>query len=180
MPMHTLMIDGLQVTEVSDGAKAAIEKLQGQLKDANEAKDQALADVAKLTTDKSTLEAEKTTLDQQLKAAKLTPQQLRDAAKAYQHTVDKAKALGVAVTDDMDEPAIMKATVAAKLGDAAKDWDDKQVAVSFATLTADVKTAGNKVVSLTPANINDGKSDVAKARAGWLRDKATAYRQPAA
>ena len=151
MPMHTLMIDGLQVTEVSDGAKAAIEKLQGQLKDEKAAKEQALADVAKLTTDKSTLEAEKTTLDQQLKAAKLTPQQLRDAAKAYQHTVDKAKALGVAVADDMDEPAIMKATVAAKLGDAAKDWDDKQVAVSFATLTADVKADDNKVVSLTPA-----------------------------
>lgn len=131
---HTLVIDGLQVPNVSDEAKAAIEKLQGQVKD-------GLTQVATLTTDKATLEAKVTTLEKQVADAKITPQQLRDAARAYQQTVDKAKALGVAVTDAMDEPAIQRAVVNAKIGDAAKDWTDAQVAASFATLTADAKAS---------------------------------------
>jgi hypothetical protein len=38
----------------------------------------------------------------------------------------------------MDEPAIRKAAVSARLGDVAKDWTDEQIAVSFDTLAADV------------------------------------------
>src|SRR5690606_18261432 len=117
------------------------DKLQGQIKDANEAKDKALADVATLTTEKQQLDAKVTTLEKQVADAKLTPQQLRDAAKAYAAVCDKAKALGVTVTDEMDEAAVMKAVVSAKIGDAAKDWNDAQIAASFATLTADVKPA---------------------------------------
>ncbi|RIV79568.1 DUF2213 domain-containing protein [Pelagerythrobacter aerophilus] len=136
---HTLIVDGLQVPNVSDEAKACIEKLQGQLKDTAEAKDKALADVATLTTEKQQLDAKVTTLEKQVADAKITPQQMRDAAKAYAQVCDKAKALGVTVSDEMDEPAIMKAAVSAKIGDAAKDWNDAQIAASFATLTADVK-----------------------------------------
>jgi hypothetical protein len=51
---------------------------------------------------------------------------LRDAARAYAVTAGKAKKLGVTVTDAMDEPAIMKAVVDAKLGDKAKGWTDAQ------------------------------------------------------
>lgn len=92
--------------------------------------------------------------------------QLRDAAKAYAQTVDKAKALGVTVSDEMDEPAIRKAVVSAKIGDAAKDWSDEQIAASFATLTADAKTA-DTVESFTPrANVTtDAAATVTALRA---------------
>ncbi|MEC9067820.1 MAG: DUF2213 domain-containing protein [Pseudomonadota bacterium] len=137
-----IMLDGLQVDlSDADAVSAAFDKLQNQLKDATEAKDKALADVATLTTDKATLDARVTTLEKQVADAKLTPQQLRDAAKAYAQVCDKAKALGLTVSDDMDEPAIMKAAVSAKIGDAAKDWNDAQIAASFATLTADVQSS---------------------------------------
>jgi hypothetical protein len=158
---HTLIVDGLQVPNVSDEAKACIEKLQGQFKDANEAKDKALADVATLTTDKATLDAKVTTLEKQVADAKLTPAALRDAAKAYAQVCDKAKALGVTVADEMDEPAVMKAVVSAKIGDAAKDWTDAQVAASFATLTADATTSDRSVVNLNPAHqVNDNGAAV--------------------
>lgn len=137
-----IVLDGLQVDlSDADAVSAAFDKLQGQIKDANEAKDKALADVATLTTEKQQLDAKVTTLEKQVADAKLTPQQLRDAAKAYAAVCDKAKALGVTVTDEMDEAAVMKAAVSAKIGDAAKDWNDAQIAASFATLTADVKPA---------------------------------------
>ena len=51
--------------------------------------------------------------------------------------VDKAKALGVTVTDAMDEQAIIKAAVLKHLGDAAasaEGWTDAQFASSFAML----------------------------------------------
>lgn len=134
----TIIVDGLQV-EVTDQAEAAIKKLQGQVADAEKAKGEAEKQVATLTTDKTKLEAEKATLEQQVKDAAITPEKLRDAAKSYAAVVGKAKALGVEVTDSMDEPAIMKAVVEAKIGDAAKDWNDVQVAASFATLTKDAK-----------------------------------------
>jgi hypothetical protein len=167
--MHTLIIDGLQVTEVSDQAKAAIEKLQGQVTSLTTAKDAADTQVATLTTDKATLEAKVTTLEKQLGDAKLSPQQLRDAAKAYQATVDKAKALGVTVGDDMDEPAIMKAVVTSKVGDAAKDWSDVQIAASFATLTKDAQAP---VADALRSTIAGGVASFADASA--VRDAARA------
>lgn len=161
---HTLMIDGLQVPNVSDEAKAAIEKLQGQVRVADEAKGKAETDLAKLTTDKAELDAKVVTLEKQVVDAKLTPQQLRDAAKAYQTTVDKAKALGVEVTDEMDEAAIQKAVVSARLGDAAKDWSAEQVAVSFATLTAQVDDVKpdhlRTVIASQPTKVGDNGASV--------------------
>lgn len=119
--------------------------------------------IATLATDKATLEAKVTTLESQVADAKLTPSQLRDAAKAYAQTCDKAKALGVTVSDEMDEPAIMKAAVSAKIGDAAAAWNEAQIAASFATLTADAKPV---VQNINPVpNIADALSKEAAALA---------------
>lgn len=165
--MKTLTIDGLRVPNVSDEAEAAITKLQAQVADAQKAKDVAETQVATLATDKATLEAKVTTLEKQVSDAKLTPQALRDAAKAYQSVVDKAKALSVAVTDEMDEPAIRKAVVAAKLGDAAKDWTDAQIAASFDTLTKDVKAEDGKVQPIgQPIAIGDAAT---QADTAWTK-----------
>jgi hypothetical protein len=169
---HTLIIDGLQVPDVSDAAKAAIEKLQGQVRDGATALSDAQTQVATLTTDKATLDAKVTTLEKQLADSKLSPQQLRDAAKAYQGTVDKAKALGVAVGDDMDEPAIMKAVVSAKVGDAAKDWNDTQIAASFATLTSDVQAPVSDSLRTV---INSGVATIGDVRAVRDAHRASRY-----
>ncbi len=139
--MNFIMLDELKVDLAdADAVKAAVAKLQTQASDAIKAKDAAETKVATLTTEKATLDAKIVTLEKQIEDSKLTPAKLRDAAKAYALTVDKAKALGVAISDEMDEAAIQKAVVTAKLGDAAKDWTDVQIAASFATMTADGKT----------------------------------------
>lgn len=125
------------------------------------------AKLATYATDKASLEAKVVTLEKQVADAKLTPAQLRDAARAFQIVADKAKALGVTVSDEMDEPAIMRAAVTAKLGDAAKDWTDAQFAASFAALTADMKVsdAAPHVHNLAPAKFADSATVVASIRA---------------
>lgn len=146
--VKTITLDGLPVKlDDAEAVEAAFKKLIDRA-------EKAEADVATLTTTKSTLDAKVTTLETQLADAKLTPAALRDAAKAYAQTVDKAKALGVTVADNMDEPAIRKAAVIAKIGDAAKDWTDEQFAASFATLTADAK-AGVENIAPKASVTND-------------------------
>lgn len=139
-PLKTVTVDGLSI-EVTDQGAQVIEKLQKQLSDTAAAKATVDTKVAELTTTVANKDAEIATLKKQVEDAKVTPQKLRDAAKSFSFTVDVAKKLApsLAITDSMDEPAIMKAVVAAKLGDVAKDWNDAQIAISFATLAKDVK-----------------------------------------
>ena len=181
MATKTILVDGLQV-EVTDQAEAAIVKLQGQLADSAKAKGELEAQVAKLTTDNATLTADKAKLEGQLKDAELTPAKLNDAAKALAKTRETAKKVApkAELTDEMDEPDIRRAAVSAHLGDAAKDWSDEQVAVSFDTLA--LKAADAKVVDpITKAitdgvKTNDGKTNLADARQEWLDRKENAYR----
>jgi hypothetical protein len=152
-PVKTMLIDGLTVDIANaDTAEATIKTILA-------ARDAAQKDVATLTTDKATLTTEKATLERQLADAKVTPQQMRDAAKAYALTVGKAKAIGVTVTDAMDEQAIMAAAVSAKMGDAAKGWNDAQIAASFAVLTKDARVADadplRSAITNQPANLVD-------------------------
>ncbi len=132
-PVKTMLIDGLTVDiSNADTAQATIQTILA-------ARDTAQTKIADLETKVATLTTDKATLEQKLKDATPSPQQLRDAARAYGVIAAKAKALGVAVADTMDASAIMKAAVTAKLGDTAKDWNDAQVAASFAALTVDTK-----------------------------------------
>jgi hypothetical protein len=164
----TMLIDGFTVdVSNADTAEATIKTVLA-------ARDAATAKVAGLETAVATKDTEIAGLKtevQGLKDAKPTPQQLRDAAAAYARTVDKAKALGVAVTDAMDEPAIQKAVVSAKMGDTAKDWTADQIAASFAVLTKDAKPSNldNRVVPLgMPQSFGDTASIRDAARAASL------------
>jgi hypothetical protein len=182
---HLLIIDGLQVPNVSDEAKAAIEKLQGNITVLTDAKAALETQVATLTTEKATLDAKVTTLEKQIEDSKVTPAQLRDAAKAYSEIITKAKALGVEVTDDMDDAAIMKAAAVGYLGDeAVKDWNDAQFAASFHTRAKDVKLGaqGSQLGEIIKdaAKPSTAAASVSSARAAWLADKQTAYRGQAA
>ncbi|TZG25589.1 DUF2213 domain-containing protein [Sphingomonas montanisoli] len=170
-PVKTMMIDGLTVdVGNADTAIATITTILAA-RDAATAKVEGLeTQIASLTTDKATLETE----NKALKDARPTPAQLRDAAKAYAQIASKAKALGINVTDEMDEGQIMAAAVSAKMGDAAKGWNDAQVAASFAVLTKDVKVEATDTlrdaISQQPINIADGAA---------LRDRLRAQRNAA-
>lgn len=151
--VKTMLIDGLTVDIANaDTAQATIATILAA-RDAATAKVTDLEKaVATLSAEKATLDAKVTTLEQAVKDAKPTPQQLRDAGKALVLTAGKAKAIGVTVTDEMDEAAIMAATVTAKMGDAAKGWTADQIAASFAVLTKDAKPT-TTVQSLGAAQI---------------------------
>ncbi|WP_367347575.1 DUF2213 domain-containing protein [Sphingobium yanoikuyae] len=141
-PVKTMLIDGLTVdVSNADTAEATIKTLIAA-RDAAGAKVAGLeTQVATLTTAGQTKDAKIVTLEQQVKDAKPTPAQLREAGKALMQAADKAKALGVAITDTMDEAQIMRATVDKHMGEKAKDWSDESIAASFAVLTNDDKPA---------------------------------------
>lgn len=177
-----VLIDGLSVdVSNADIAATTITTLMTARDAANNKVAGLETQVATLTAESQTKDAKITTLEQQVKDAKPTPAQLRDAGKALIIVADKAKTLGITVTDEMDEAAIMKATVAKQMGDAAKDWTADQIAASFAVLTKDAKPQGNGVQPLgAPKVISDNATATQTARAAWLADKQTAYRGQAA
>lgn len=174
--MKKFTLDGLQVDlSDADAVTAAFTKLQGKVTDAETAK--ATAE-AKTVTDAATIvakDAEITKLTADLAAAKLTPQQMRDAGKAYALVVDKAKASGVTVTDEMDEGAIMKAVVDKAMGDKAKGYSDEYVAIAFEALTKDIKTADQKIVPFVPVN-DSADAETSTAYAKMVADMTTAHR----
>jgi hypothetical protein len=119
------------------------------------------AEITKLTADKAALEA-----------AKPTPAQLRDAGKAYAAIVAKGKAAGIAVTDAMDEPAIMKAVVDKHMGEKAKDYTADHIAIAFDALTKDAKVEDEGIQPLgSPVTTNDAATkDATDARASMIAD----------
>lgn len=139
-----VMVDGHNV-ELSDAAAIAVANLQTKLT-ASEAQVAKMTtdatgkdtQIATLTTNLATKDAELVTVTKKLADAQITPAKLRDAAKSYAATVSLAQqvAPSFVVTDAMDEPAIKTGVVKSVIGDAAKDWNDVQIATSFATLTA--------------------------------------------
>jgi hypothetical protein len=132
---HTLMIDGFQVPNVSDEAKAAIEKLQGQVKDEKARADTAEGQVATLTTDKGKLEGEKVGLEKQLKDA-TDPATLQAAAASRAALINKAISVSPnIVTDGKSDAEIRKEVVNAQFGDDAKDFDDAKIEGAFLSLT---------------------------------------------
>jgi hypothetical protein len=174
----TMLIDGLTVDIANaDTAEATIKTILAA-RDAAAAKIAGLeTQVATLTTDKATLEAKTMTLEQHVKDNKPTPAQLLDAAKRYGQVVGKAKAMGIAVTDAMDEPAIMKAVVDKHLGDAAKEWTPEQIAVSFATLTKDAKVDAIQPIGM-PVHVGDAEAEYAKSRDTHKRALSDAWKTP--
>lgn len=175
-PVKTMLIDGLTV-DVSN-ADTAIATITTILA----ARDAALGKLTTLeaaaVTDAATIvakDAEITKLTADLAAAKLTPQQMRDAGKAYALVAAKAKAAGVTVTDEMDEDAIRKAVVDKAMPGNAYTGDHVQIA--FDTLTKDVKADAPVVQPLgAPRVVTDGAAAIASTRAGWLAAKQNAHR----
>jgi len=180
-PVKTMLIDGLTVdVSNADTAVATIQTLVAARDAAKSEVSGLQTQVATLTTDSATKDATIATLTQQVKDAKPTPAQLRDAGRALMLTAGKAKALGVAVTDEMDECQIMAATVKAKMGDTAKDWNDAQIGASFAALTKDAKVNDadplRAAIIAQPQSFGDAANDRQKAIDARRQHNATAFR----
>ena len=122
---HTMIIDGLQVPDVSDAAKAAIEKLQGQTV-------ALAADLATVTTARDTLQGEKVVLEQKLKDAEVTPAKLQVLADARAKVIADAKRVAPEIVcDGKTDAEIRKMAVVAKLGDAASALSDAAIEGAF-------------------------------------------------
>lgn len=169
--MKTMLIDGLTVDiSNADTALATINTILAARDAANGKVAGLEGQVATLTTEAATKDAKIVTLEQQVKDAKPTPAQLRDAGKALMIAAATAKALGVAVTDAMDEPAIMKAVVTSKLKDKAEGWTDAMIASSFASYANDVKLDDTAITPLGAPVIQDASKDANEARAAMIAD----------
>lgn len=154
-----LMIDGVNVEFVSDQsaqiAERAIQTRDAALKDANEAlaklkkekEEKESKDAATITTQKTqvdTLTAENTTLKAQVADA-MSPAKM-DAAITERATVfGKAKTLlgGTVSFDGKTVSEVKRMVVDSVVKDGAKGWSDEQVAISFATLTANTVADGS-------------------------------------
>lgn len=175
-----VMIDGLQVDlSNAEVAAATVQRLVTARDTANSALEEATNTVAARDATIVARDAEIVALKD---AAKLSPQQVRDAAASYARTLRAARSLGVKVADDADESAIKRAVVDAKMGDAAKDYSDDNVATAFAVLTRDAKVDDGEPDPLRAAigdglaNDQDSVKAFNDARAARLERYANAHR----
>lgn len=138
-----MTFDGVPFAVADATAEAVVNKIVQARDAAVTAKDAAEAKVATLTTEAAAKDAEIAALKQTVEDSKITPQALRDAAKAYAKVSDNAKRIApdLKLADDADAATIMAAVVAHKLGDAAKGWTEAQNEIGFATLSASLGDA---------------------------------------
>lgn len=161
---HVLMIDGLQVPNVSDEAKAAIEKLQGQVTALTADKTALETKVGELTATVETKDGEMKALQVKLDDA-LDPakQAARDAARAQ--VIAGAQLLKPGITvDGKSDAAIRKEAVEHKLGDISKDMSDAAIDGAFAALSKDAKPAAKDpvrdVISSQTRTVGDSGASV--------------------
>lgn len=166
---HVLMIDGLQVPNVSDEAKAAIEKLQGQVTALTADKAALDTKVGELTAANATKDGEIAGLNQKLKDAEISPAKLQQLAADRAKLIEQAKAIDPAVvTDGKSDAEIRAAVVQAKLGDAAPT-EENGIAGAFTVLSA--QSADGKpdplrtAISAKPVQIADAAAVRDTARA---------------
>jgi hypothetical protein len=160
---RTLTVDGLSCTVEDRSAEIIqrhIQKLETSVADSKTLLDKANTDhaakvkelndkIAALETDKSKLEAEKTTLETKVKDSVLTPDKLDAMVKDRALAIAKGKAV---VGDKLEVTGktideIKKQVVLAKIGDKAKEWTPDQIGASFESLTADVKVDETKLTA---------------------------------
>lgn len=160
-PVKTMLIDGLTVDIANaDTALATITTILAA-RDAATGK-VTTAETLVVARDATIVakDAEIVKLTADLAAAKPTLQQLRDAGKAFALIEGKAKAMGVTVTDAMDEAAIMKAVVDKAMP--GNTYAADHVAIAFEALTKDAKLAAadtlRDAITGQPVGITDGQS----------------------
>lgn len=157
-----MTFDGVPFAVADATAEAVVGKIITARDAAVTAKEAAEASVATLTASVQAKDAEIVALKKSVEDSKITPQALRDAAKAYAKVTDNAKRIApdLKLADDADTAEIMAAVVSHKLGDAAKGWTEAQNEIGFATLSASLGDAvedgfANVIRDHKPVNMND-------------------------
>lgn len=189
MADKTIVVDGISVT-MGDQTAAIVERAMKSLGDTitslNKKVETMTADATKAATDhaaalsdaqKNLAEAQTkvTTLEKQVADAKITPAKLDELVKDRAGVVGKAKAvLDTVVVDGKTDHEIRKQVVAHVMGDAAKDWNEDQVRISFDTLTKEIDTS--KIVDGNGADpyraaVIDGKNQNQPTTAKLLNDR---------
>lgn len=173
-----MTVDGVPI-EVSDTAKAVIEKLQGAIT----AKDASLKE---LQTQLETKDGEVTALQQKVADAAMTPEKLSKLVRDRKAVVDAFDAIvgkDGGDTDDMSEMDMKKKAVKAKVGEAADSMSDDAISGAFSVLAADAQKANDQstkandpfrqVMSdkLVTANDADSSWDAAMDAAGTRKKK---------
>lgn len=160
--MATFMLDGLKVdlsdteattaalTKLRDAATAADKRAADSAKDLTDAEAKHASELKDANDAKAKAEADAVSANKALEDSKVTPEQLRDAAKAYANIVDAATKIApdFKVEDSMTEADIRKGVVLAKFGDSYADKSDTFFDALFEVESAKVKDA--KVETIDP------------------------------
>lgn len=182
-PMKTIIFDGLPV-EVTDGAEAVINKLQGSVT----ALESRVADAEKklgaATADVEAKDGKIAALEQQLADAN-DPAKLAAKVQARAALVADANKFAptLQIGDAMGDAEIRRAVVEARLGDKAKDMSDAAIEGAFAALAPATgvdplkKAIGD---SLNVAAIGDAKARAEAARADREKQMKNAWKGQAA
>jgi hypothetical protein len=182
---HVLIIDGLQVRMSSDEAKAAIEKLQGQVRVADEAKAEGRrrccqADHRQGDARSEGHDARAAGQGRQAHAA-ATARRGSSVRQDARHRQEAGARSSIA-NDAMTSPRSASAVVSAKLGDARRIGATSRSAVSFDTLAAQADTSIDpvrNVLSGGVTTIGDAKAEFEAARAKQIAALRDAHKNPA-
>jgi hypothetical protein len=171
----TILLDGLSV-ETTEAGKQAIEKLMGERTALQSQVTDAQTQLGTLTADKARLEGEKVALEAQLADA-TSPAKLAAAATARATLISDAKrVVPNGQFDALDDAAIRRTVVEAKLGDTGKALaDGPAIEGAFAAIVAAAPTQApsSPLAPLTHAVTQDADvSSLAQAR-----DEARAARE---
>jgi hypothetical protein len=150
-----VMCDGVSLTMDATSAavinayikrsEASLEQFKSKLDEAGKDKTKDAADHATaLTTLQTSFDAEKAkvaTLEKQIKDGEMTPAKIDALVVDRSNVIEGAKkVLGdKLVIKDKSNGDIRRQVVDAKMGDAAKGWDDTSVTASFNTIVAGIK-----------------------------------------
>lgn len=176
MTLQKVTVDGITV-EMSDTAAQVVSKVQQQVATLTADNLKLVADHAAALKAKDTELAAKDAEIAKLKDAALDDAKLDALVTARADVIGKAKAIVADVkTEGLSIPAIRRATVVAKLGDAAvKDRSDDYVEARFDLLAADVKPGTpdpvRDAIRSGAPTVTDGKSaydaNVAYLESAW-------------
>lgn len=163
------------VTKLVDAAAKAGTDRDAAAKALTDAEAKAATDLKDAIDAKDKAEAEVASVKKELADSKITPEQLRDAAKAYAKIVDGAAKIAAAfkVEDSMTEQDIKKGAVLVALGDAYKDKSDAFFDAAFEIEVGKVKVDDTAPDAFRDAMANRTVVDFsdASAKAKTAREK---------
>lgn len=185
-----IVYDGLTVDLSDEAAATAFAKKLADAKDAAvavaDAANKALADAeAKAATDLAakdakiaTMDAEIASLKKSVEDAKVTPEQMREMAKAHSALTDAATKMGFTVTDAMSDAEIKKGAVLKVLGDSYAEKTEAFFDAAFEIESGKLKVADNGTDPYRVAmgdrkvadfNVNDEVAAARKAREDYIK-----------